>query len=137
MIHLGQFPAKELAALASGVLKHFASQMELERARDLLRRERARIEQALARVSGPGREELAGQDEMADSASQLYEEEFDEGQADDLRAELAAVERAEARLLDGTYGRSIESGEKIPDERLEAVPTAERTAEEQARFERG
>ena len=74
---------------------------------------------------------------MADAASQLYEEEFDEGQADDLRAELAAVERAEARLLDGTYGRSIESGVDIPDERLEAVPTAERTAEEQARFERG
>jgi DnaK suppressor protein len=111
--------------------------MELERAQALLRRERARIEQALARVSGPGREELAGQDEMADAAAQLYEEEFDEGQADDLRAELAAVERAEARLLDGTYGRSIESGDDIPDERLEAVPTAERTAEEQARFERG
>jgi DnaK suppressor protein len=123
--------------VAASCLKHCADQMELERARDLLRRERARIEQALARVSVPGREELAGQDEMADAASQLYEEEFDEGQADDLRAELAAVERAEARLLDGTYGRSIESGEDIPDERLEAVPTAERTAEEQARFERG
>jgi DnaK suppressor protein len=83
-----------------------------------------------------GSEELAGQDEMADAASQLYEEEFDEGQADDLRAELAAVERAEERLIEGTYGRSIESGEEIPDERLEAVPAAERTAEEQARFER-
>ena len=110
--------------------------MELERARDLLRHERARVEQALARLGGPGREELAGQDEMADAASQLYEEEFDEGHADDLRAELTAVERAEARLIEGTYGRSIESGEEIPDERLEAVPTAERTAEEQARFER-
>ena len=104
--------------------------MELERARDLLRRERDRIERALARLSVPGREELAGQDEMADAASQLYEEEFDEGQADDLRAELVAVERAEQRLSEGTYGRSIESGEEIPDERLEAVPAAERTAAE-------
>ncbi len=110
--------------------------MELERARDLLRRERVRIEQALARLSAPRREELAGQDEMADAASQLYEEEFDEGQADDLRAELAALERAEGRLIEGTYGLSIESGEPISDERLEAVPTAERTADEQARFER-
>jgi DnaK suppressor protein len=50
---------------------------------------------------------------------------------------MAAVERAEERLAAGTYGLSIESGEPIPDERLEAVPTAERTAEEQARFERG
>ena len=126
----------EIARLAASCLKHCLGQVELERARVLLRRERVRIEQALARVSVPGREELAGQDEMADAASQLYEEEFDEGQADDLRAELAAVERAEARLLDGSYGRSIESGESIPDARLEAVPTAERTAEEQARFER-
>jgi RNA polymerase-binding transcription factor len=134
-----QLPARLAASTVrpAGCLKHCADQMEFERARDLLRRERVRIEQALARVSVPGREELAGQDEMADAASQLYEEEFDEGQADDLGAELAAVERAEARLLDGSYGRSIESGEEIPDERLEAVPTAERTAEEQARFERG
>jgi len=73
---------------------------------------------------------------MADSASQLYEEEFDEGQADDLRAELAAVERAEERLADGSFGLSIDSGEPIPDERLEAVPTAERTIEEQERFDR-
>ena len=73
---------------------------------------------------------------MADSASRLYEEEFGEGQADDLRDELAAVERAEGRLIDGTYGLSVESGETIPDERLEAVPTAERTVEEQACFER-
>ena len=108
--------------------------MELERARDLLRRERVRIEQALARLSVPGREELAGQDEMADAASQLYEEEFDEGQAADLRAQLAAVERAEERLIEGTYGRSIEVA-RFPMSGSNSPP-AERTAEEQARFER-
>jgi DnaK suppressor protein len=53
-----------------------------------------------------------------------------------LRVDLAAVERAEQRLAEGTYGLSIESGEPIPDERLEIMPTAERTAEEEARFER-
>jgi RNA polymerase-binding transcription factor len=110
--------------------------MEPERARELLSRERQRIEQALAKLSRSGGEELAGQDEMADSASRLYEEEFDEGQLEDLRAGLATVERAELRLIDGSYGFSVESGEPIPDERLEAVPAAERTAEEQARLER-
>jgi DnaK suppressor protein len=109
--------------------------MEPERARELLRRERDRIGQALVRLSVPGREELAGQDEMADSASQLYEKEFDEGQADDLRAELAAVKHAEERLAAGTYGFSVESGEPISDQRLEAVPTALRTVEEQERFD--
>ena len=51
--------------------------------------------------------------------------------ADGLRDELAAVERAEARIAAGTFGLSIESGKPIPDERLEAIPTAERTAEEE------
>jgi DnaK suppressor protein len=54
-----------------------------------------------------------------------------------LREELEAVERAEQRLQEGTYGLSIESGEPIPAARLEAIPWAERTAEEQDRYERG
>jgi DnaK suppressor protein len=53
-----------------------------------------------------------------------------------IERELEAVARAEKRLADGTYGLSVESGEPIPDERLEAYPTAERTVEEQRRLER-
>ena len=49
---------------------------------------------------------------------------------------MAALERAEARLEAGTYGLSVESGEPIPDARLEARPTAERTVEEEARYRR-
>ncbi len=75
--------------------------------------------------------------DAADKASDTYEAELDEGLADDLRGQLEAVERAEQRLADGTYGLSIESGEPIPDERLEVAPAAERTAEEQSRFDRG
>jgi DnaK suppressor protein len=63
----------------------------------------------------------------------LYQQEFDATRETDLREQLAAVERAEARLADGTYGLSVESGEPIPDARLEAVPTAERTVEEEER----
>ena len=43
------------------------------------------------------------------------------------------MERAEERIREGTYGISIESGKPIPDERLEAIPWADRTIEEQAR----
>ena len=57
------------------------------------------------------------------------------GSADPLREELAAIERAERRLEEGTYGISVERGEPIPDARLEVVPWAERTTEEQERFE--
>lgn len=112
--------------------------MDADRARELLARERHRIEQGLAGLTPQESDEPTTTDEhMADQASDLYDNEFDEGLSDDLRAELAAVERAEERLAAGTYGLSIESGDPIPDERLEAVPTAERTAQEQARFERG
>jgi DnaK suppressor protein len=45
------------------------------------------------------------------------------------------VKRAERRLVEGRYGLSIESGEPIPDARLEAIPWAERTAQEQERYE--
>jgi DnaK suppressor protein len=105
--------------------------MDPERARKLLADERARIERALARLGRQDTGEPADEVDPANLASELYQDEFDEGLADDLR-ELAAVERAEARLADGTYGLSIESGKPIPDERLEAIPTAERTVEEEA-----
>ena len=111
--------------------------MNPERARELLNRELERILEGLRGLAAQGRDEPTTTDQhMADQASDMYEAEFDEGVSDDLRAELAAVERAERRLADGTYGLSIESGRPIPDERLEALPTAERTAEEQTRFER-
>jgi DnaK suppressor protein len=106
--------------------------MDPERARELLAAERTRIERALGRLQHQDTGEES-EENPANLASDLYQDELDEGLSDDLRRDLAAVERAEARLAAGTYGLSIESGQPIPDERLEAVPTAERTAEEEAR----
>jgi DnaK suppressor protein len=107
--------------------------MEPERARGLLAEERKRIEGALARLGHQDTGEPADDQDPANQATDLYQDELDEGLADDLRRDLGAVERAEARLAAGTYGISVESGEPIPDERLEALPTAERTTEEEAR----
>jgi DnaK suppressor protein len=107
-------------------------------ARELLARERARIEEALARLRPEADEELSHLDQHpGDQGTEVFEEERDAGMADRLREELAAIERAERRLEEGIYGRSVESGRPIPDERLEAVPWAERTVEEQSRLERG
>jgi RNA polymerase-binding transcription factor len=107
--------------------------MDADRARELLAAERRRIEDALEHLRREETSEPADDVDPGNLASELYENEFVEGRADDLREELAAVERAEARLAAGTYGLSVESGMPIPDERLEAVPTAERTVEEEAR----
>jgi DnaK suppressor protein len=105
--------------------------MDPDRARELLAAERDRVQRALARLGHQDTAEPADEVDPANLASDLYQDELDEGLGDDLRAELAAVERAEARLAAGTYGLSIESGKPIPDERLEALPTAERTVEEE------
>jgi DnaK suppressor protein len=105
--------------------------MDPGRARELLAAERNRIERALARLGHQDSGEPADEEDPANVASDLYQDELDEGLEDDLRDQLAALERAERRLAAGTYGISIESGQAIPDERLEAVPTAERTAEEE------
>jgi DnaK suppressor protein len=104
-----------------------------ERARQLLTAERERIERTLARLGHQDTGEEADDQDPVNLAADLYQDELDEGLADELREELAAVERAEARLVAGTYGLSIDSGQPIPDERLEAIPTAERTAEEETR----
>ena len=105
--------------------------MDPERARELLAAERQRIRRALSRLGHQDTGELSEEQDPANLASDLYQDELDAGRADDLREELAAVDRAEARLAAGTYGLSVESGEPIPDERLEAIPTAERTADEE------
>ncbi len=105
--------------------------MDPDRARELLAAERARIERGLAGLAHEDDDSTADQDDPGNTGSDLYEDELDEGLSDDLREQLAAVERAEARLDAGTYGVSVLSGQPIPDERLEAVPTAELTVEEE------
>ena len=98
--------------------------MRPERARDLLASERERIERSLADLGEPiGTDELASNDEPADQGSVLYERELEEGLIEGLRRELEALGRAEARLAAGTYGLSVETGEPIPDDRLEAFPS--------------
>jgi DnaK suppressor protein len=110
--------------------------MDDDRARELLAEERRRIEQALATSTVVTTDDESTTDD-ADNATDTYQNEFDEGRSDDLNDQLAAVERAERRLADGRFGLSIESGDPIPDERLEAIPTAERTVDEEQRFDRG
>jgi DnaK suppressor protein len=103
-------------------------------ARALLAGERARLQRLLQAATGePQAAELGDEVDEADrrNAEQT-------GMAVDqlLRARWAALQRAEARLAAGTYGRSVRSGQAIPDERLEADPLAELTVEEAASAER-
>ena len=113
--------------------------MDDARAREVLRDERARVERLLHELTRAGeedREATRATGDMADPAQPLTDEQTADAIAQGLRDRLAAIERAEARLEAGTYGRSVRSGTPIPDERLEADPAAELTVEEEAAAER-
>lgn len=114
--------------------------MNTEQARELVARERRRIEQSLRDLNVDLADDVELHQQQTGEASEagadLDREEIDLALVADLRAELEAVRRAEARIAAGTYGRSIVSGKSIPDERLLAAPLAERTIEEQRAFDR-
>lgn len=111
--------------------------MDADRAAQLLAAERDRIEHHLRRLRGELPADVAADDSDAgDEAYDIAERERDSGRISELEEEVRAVERAEQRLAEGTYGLSIESGESISDARLERLPAAERTADEQRRWER-
>ncbi len=115
--------------------------MDEQRARTLVAEERRRIEAALRELTGDLRSDEALESdqtgESSEAGNQLQTEMVETALIAGLREQLQAVQRAEERLASGTYGLSIESGRPIPDERLEVEPLAERTIDEQARYERG
>jgi DnaK suppressor protein len=107
--------------------------MEDARAKELLTAERSRVERLLKDMDEAGAADRVAANEpgdMFDSAEPLTTEGTDASVKAELEDRLSAVGRAEQRLEAGTYGRSVRSGEAIPDERLEADPTAELTVDE-------
>ncbi len=107
--------------------------MDEERARTLLRAERTRVRKLLGDTVEAGQEDRAAANEpgdLTDPAERQTAEEVDDAVAASLRERLAAIDRAEGRIREGTFGYSIRSGVPIPDARLEADPTAELTVEE-------
>ena len=109
--------------------------MDDERALELLLAERTRVEGLLAGTARAGlddRDEANARGDMADPAQRLTAEQGDDAVQEGLQVRLRAIEAAELRLAAGNYGRSIRSGVPIPDERLEADPTAELTVDEAA-----
>ena len=108
--------------------------MDQAQARALLAGERARLQRLLHAESG--KPEAADQGDEVDDADRRNAEETGTAVDQLLQARWAALERAEARLAAGSYGRSVHSGQPIPDERLEADPLAELTVQEEAAAER-
>jgi DnaK suppressor protein len=106
---------------------------ELNQLRDQLRKTSNAAE---AEEDDIKREAGAGVQEYEDDAQRLDSLEK-EGNlvARDVKR-LARVERALQKITEGTYGLSDTSGQRIPDDRLEALPDAINTVAEQEASER-
>jgi DnaK suppressor protein len=115
--------------------------MDSERARSLLVAERDDVQGLLKGARAAGRQDRQSEvdsetGDYGDAAQPLQAQGEDDAIAESLRNRLEVIERALHRLDEGTYGRSVRSGEPIPDERLEADPAAELTVEEAREAER-
>jgi DnaK suppressor protein len=115
--------------------------MDQTRARELLAEERSRLQRLLAAGSQEQEAaELTDDADLSDEVDDADRRDAEEtGRAIDelVRDRWSALQRAEARLAAGDYGRSVRSGRPIPDERLEADPLAELTVEEASGAEAG
>ncbi len=72
----------------------------------------------------PGRADSQVDDNFADSGQVAAEQGENQALAAQLRTELEEVERALAKLDDGSYGRCEACDEPIGEARLEAMPAA-------------
>jgi DnaK suppressor protein len=109
--------------------------MDPEQARSALTAERDRVQEQLGESRESQTEDHEDEAEVGDSADparSLTEQGVDDAIATSLRDRLAAIDRALERVDAGTYGRSVRSGDPIPDDRLEADPAAELTVDEVA-----
>lgn len=71
----------------------------------------------------------------ADMGSEVSELDRENALIESARAEREDIEAALARIEAGTYGRCVDCGKQIPDERLEARPEAARCIEDQEKHD--
>ncbi len=114
--------------------KFVAQQKEkLEQLRDEL----VRIRQGMqGDQENRGEEQGDTQFDSGDMAGDIFDREMDATIGDQAGRRLEDVERALAKIEEGTYGLSDESGDPIPQGRLEAAPEATRTIDEQQEYEK-
>ena len=121
-----------MTALTDDKIAHF---------KQLLLDEKARLEAEHAGYAEDARTEgaddAAGElshsdtNDPADSASNLYDRDRDQAALENFDRMLGKVNRALQKIEDGTYGLSDIDGTPIPEARLEALPYAVTTVEQE------
>jgi len=116
--------------------------LDLVHFREALEREQARLRHAALAVHHDGSllEEtgdlaIGSGDHLADSASETYMRELDEGLEENAEHLLVEIDAALERIEEGTFGLCTTCGSPIGAERLEAVPYATLCIEDQRAVE--
>ena len=116
--------------------------------RDFIESQRRRLVELRDELTGvrdglnEDQRELEGQGDdftetdSGDMSQSIFDREMDATVEQQMERRLEQVERALQKVDEGTYGVCDDTGEEIPEGRLEAVPEAVRTVEAQQRFER-
>lgn len=119
--------------------------LDLEHFRVVLTEERVRLAAAVEALnhSTPLVDETGGfvaaradDHHLADTASDTYARELDEGLEADAERLVSEIDAALERIDDGTFGACTVCGREIGTERLEAVPYATLCVEDKRRDER-
>ena len=103
-------------------LDHFRALLESER--DRLSHARQAVHHDGSLLEETGDLAIGAGDHIADSASETFMRELDEGLEENADHILGEIDAALSRIDDGTYGHCIACGRPIGAERLEAVPYA-------------
>ncbi len=80
-------------------------------------------------------EEDFTQHDSGDMSQSLFTREVDATVEEQVERRLEHIERALQKIEEGTYGICDDTGEQIPEGRLEAMPEAIRTVEAQQRHQ--
>ena len=130
-------------ALDYGEKPQQRADLDIEYFRNLLLTERGRLEDERDTIRASGldmdgalpEEGEGGDEDTADLASAMMDKEMDLAVEEELEDLMAAIDHALQKIDDGTYGICDMSGQNIPRGRLELIPWASLTAENQAMAE--
>jgi RNA polymerase-binding protein DksA len=118
--------------------------MNTDRYRDILLEERSRVATAINHLHEDNSGSLEDETEeetydnhLADSATATLNREIDYTLEENAEHLLAAINRALQRIETGTYGTCGRCGKSIAEERLEAIPYANRCIDCKRLEERG
>lgn len=119
--------------------------VDTERFRTLLEQRRGQVTDALEGAHHEGSlEDETGElvsssadNHLADTASETYDRELDEGLGVDAGRLLGEIDAALRRIEEGSFGHCVVCGRPIDEERLEAMPYATLCIEDKRKQERG